>query len=138
MKKQCSFPNYLYQGNGTVNYKSICVCKTVSVTSRLWSLELLFDLQWNWISSSSENSLVFSMLLHFVHGNFFQLPHPPLEQSTLNRHLSILGIYWVAASKSISTGINLFDFMSNVALLHEGCFPHSTELSGNMFETKVP
>ena len=123
MKKQCSFLKYLYQENGTVNYKSICVCKTVRVCA--WLFELLFDPQWNWISSSSENSLVFSMLLHFVQGNFFQLPHQPLEQSTLNRHLIIPGIYWVAASKSVSTRINLFDFMSNAVLLHEGCFPHS-------------
>ena len=28
----------------------------------------------------------------------------------LHRHLIILRIYWVAASKSVSTGINLFDF----------------------------
>ena len=43
-------------------------------------------------------------------------------------------IYWTAASISVSTGINLFDFTAQRLLLHGGCFPPSTALSGKMFE----
>ena len=60
-----------------------------------------------------------SMLFHFVswwelpaqiQSNFCHLPHQPLEQSALHKHLIIWGIYWVAASKLIRTAINLFHF----------------------------
>ena len=39
------------------------------------------------------------------YGRVSQLPHRPIEQSTLHRR-----IYWVVASKSLSIGINLFYF----------------------------
>ena len=43
-------------------------------------------------------------------GQFFQHLQRPFEPSLLHRHLIILRIYWTAASISVSTGINLFDF----------------------------
>ena len=41
---------------------------------------------------------------------FFHLPHQPFEQSVLHWHLIILRIFWVAVTKSVTTGINFFEF----------------------------
>ena len=45
MQKQFNFLNYLHQEYDALDFESIIVCKRVSVTSRLWSLELLFNPQ---------------------------------------------------------------------------------------------
>ena len=54
---------------------------------------------------------------------FFQLPHRPLEQSILDRHLIILRIYRVVASKSLSTGINLLDFTAQCYSIARSLLP---------------
>ena len=45
-----------------------------------------------------------------------------------------LRIYWVAASKSVRTRINLSDFTAQHHSVTGMCFPPSTVLSGNVFE----
>ena len=43
-------------------------------------------------------------------------------------------IYWVAASKSVMIGINLFDITAQHHSVARRCFPSSTALSGDVFE----
>lgn len=85
-----------------------------------------------------------SMLFHFVswwelpaqiQSNFCHLPHQPLEQSALHKHLIILGIYWVAASKLIRTAINLFHFTAQHHSAAWRLLSPFTALFGSVFET---
>ena len=103
---------------GAVDYESMFTCNRVRVTSRLRSLELYlihneldFFIIWKFTSDFNDSSLCFlTKTANISPVEFFSALHRPLEQSILHKYLIILRMYWVVVSKSVSTGINLFDY----------------------------
>ena len=119
MRKQFNFLTYLYQEYNTVDYDCMIVCNRVRVTSRFGHLSFYLIHSETRLSHHlkvhQQFQYFFTLLLdenhkHKFRAISFQLSLRPLEQSILHRHLIILRIHRVVASKSVSTGRKLFGF----------------------------
>ena len=74
-------------------------------------MKLNFLIIWKFTSGFNVSSLCFLKgTTNISPVQFLSAPHWSLEQSILHRHLIIQKIYWVVVSKSVNTGINLFDY----------------------------
>ena len=118
MQKQCNFLTYLCQDMVQWIMK-VCLYATESelrpvfghLSFYLIHNELEFFIIWKFTSDFNDSSLCFlTKTANISPVEFFSALHRALEQSILHKYLIILRMYWVVVSKSVSTGINLFDY----------------------------